>query len=603
MSFVGRGGGHRGRHMMGPVVRAKNTKYTLIRLSSYLLEQKATLVLVFFLVALTTGFNLCGPYFVGIAVDDYLVPQKINGLTNIILLLTAVYISASFSSWLQNYIMIGVSQKSIKKIREDLFIKIQSLSLRFFDQRPHGEIMSRFTNDIENISNALTQSVTQFLTSILTIIGIVIVMLSINVILALSTLLTIPLVLILTKNLAKFTRKAYSERQKKLGALNGLIEETITGQKIIKLYSHEPQTIDRFTKGNDSLKTAAIHAETLAGSMGPIMNLINRLGFAIVVGIGGWLTVKDMATVGVIATFVTYARHFSRPLSQIAALYNTIQSALAGAERVFEVIDENPDIKNPPDAFLVSKFKGEVSFEDVNFAYNDDTLVLKNINLQVQTGQTIALVGPTGSGKTTIINLLTRFYDVKSGSIKIDGIDIRKMKKENLREKLGIVLQDTYLFSGTIKENIRYGNLNASDDQIIEAAKTANAHQFIHRLPQGYDTVLTEEGSNLSQGQRQLLSIARVVLSNPDILILDEATSSVDTRTEILIQRAMLNLMKNRTAFIIAHRLKTIKNADIILVINNGEIIERGNHQTLLQAKGFYYNLYSSQFQKLSPSS
>lgn len=595
----GRGGGPKGFHMTSPVIKAKNTKNTLKRLGSYLMKEKSRLVLVFLLVALTTCLTLCGPYLVGIAVDEYLIPRDIDGLKNIILILIAIYVSSSLTSWLQSFIMIGVSQKTIKKIREDLFIKIQSLSLRFFDQRPHGEILSRFTNDIENISSALTQSVTQLITSTLTIIGIVIVMLSLNWILALTTMITIPLVFLITKNLAKHTRKAYSERQKNLGFLNGFIEETITGQKIVKIYGYENKAITNFCKKNDTLKNSAIKAETFAGSMGPIMNFINRLGFAIVVGVGGWLTVKNMTTVGTIAIFVTYARQFSRPLAQIAALYNTIQSALAGAERVFEVIDEDQKITNSPNAKNIIGLQGDVIFENVNFGYNKNTPVLKNINIHARPGQTIALVGPTGSGKTTIINLLTRFYDVDNGSIRIDGLDIRKMQKESLRQRLGIVLQDTFLFSGTIRENIRYGRLDATDTEIINAAKTANAHQFIRRLPQGYDTPLTEEGGNLSQGQRQLLSIARVVLSNPDILILDEATSSVDTRTEFLIQKAMHDLMKNRTTFIIAHRLKTIRNADIILVIKNGEIIETGTHESLLLAKGFYHSLYTSQFEKI----
>lgn len=597
--FPGRpGGGHRGAHIMGPLVKPRNREDTIKRLGGYLVKEKTGLIAVFFLVTVATLLRLCGPYLLGLAVDKYLIPRDIGGLKNIILLLIAIYVLSSAFTWLQNYVMIGIAQKAIKRIRDELFVKLQTLPLRFFDREPRGVLMSRFTNDIENISNTLSQSIIQIISSLLSITGIIAIMLFINWQLALITMLTVPLVILTTRRLAFHTRKAYSKRQKELGSLNGFIEETITGQKVIKAYNRESEVIAKFNQGNEALKKSSVRAETLSGSMGPIMHMINRLGFAIVVCVGGLMTVKGLATVGVITTFVTYSRQFAQPLQQIAALYNSIQAALAGAERVFEVMDEESEDEESKKTAPLKRVGGNVEFENVNFGYLEDVPVLKNINLQAKAGQTIALVGPTGSGKTTIINLLTRFYDINSGTIRIDGKDIRSINRDNLRQRLGIVLQDTYLFSGTIKENIRYGRLDAGNEEIIQAAKTANADQFIRRLPQGYETLLTEEGNNLSQGQRQLLAISRAVLSDPDILILDEATSSVDTRTEILIQKAMLSIMKGRTTFVIAHRLRTIRNADLILVIHQGEIIERGHHQELLAQKGFYYELYTSQFKK-----
>jgi ATP-binding cassette subfamily B protein len=484
----------------------------------------------------------------------------------------------------------------VRDIRNDLFANLQTLSLRFFDQHTHGELMSRLTNDVENISNILAESITQLISTILSVIGVATMMFVINARLALVSLVTIPMMMFLSRWIAKHTRRGFREQQASLGELNGIIEETVTGQRVVKAYVRERAAIEQFDAANQRLRRAAIYAQTFGGVMGPINNFVNNVGFAIVAGAGGWMAVQGLATVGTIASFVNYARQFSRPLNQIANLYSTIQSAVAGAERVFEVIDQVPELQDAQDAQPLMQVHGDVVFDDVCFGYEEGVPVLKQVSLHAQPGQTIALVGPTGAGKTTIVNLLTRFYDIDSGSVHIDGADIRQIKMDDLRRTLGIVLQDTFLFSDTVMENIRYGRLDASDEEVIAAARLANADQFIHRLPEGYQTELSERGSNISQGQRQLLAIARAILADPGILILDEATSSVDTRTEKHIQEAMLRLMEGRTSFVIAHRLSTIREADNILVINRGEIIERGTHEALLGQKGFYHNLYMSQF-------
>ncbi|WP_129028419.1 ABC transporter ATP-binding protein [Clostridium tetani] len=579
------------------VKKAKDTKGTVKRIWQYLKkENKKALWTVVFLVLVTSILGILGPYFIGVAIDKYIAVKNLKGTINIIAILAIIYILTSIFTWIQTYIMVIVSQRTIKDIRGELFSKLQKLSLKFFDNNAHGDIMSRATNDIDNLNNALTQGVVEILTGIITIVGVIIAMFLLNPIMALSTLIIIPIMFFITKYLGKLTKKSFVERQQILGDLNGLIEETIGGQDIIALFNREEYVFNKFEEKNNMLKGKTTKAEILSGAMRPIMNFINNLGFALVVAIGGILTLKGMATIGIIASFVNYSRQFSRPLNQLASLYNTIQSAIAGGERVFEIIDEVPDIEDKDSAIEIESLKGEVDFINVNFEYKEDTPILKNINFQCNSGETIALVGPTGSGKTTIINLLTRFYDINNGDIKIDNLDIKEYNIKSLRNRVGVVLQDTYLFSGTIKDNIRYGRLDATDEEIIEAAKLANAHSFIKHLPKKYDTIVTSQGENLSHGQRQLLSIARVILSNPDILILDEATSNIDTRTELQIQKGLKNLMKGRTSFVIAHRLKTIEEADKILVIKNGEIIERGSHETLMQDQGFYHNLYVSQF-------
>ncbi|HOA80673.1 MAG TPA: ABC transporter ATP-binding protein [Defluviitaleaceae bacterium] len=458
--------------------------------------------------------------------------------------------------------------------------------------------MSRLTNDIDNISNTLNTSTTQVISSIITILGTVIMMLYLNPFLTFVNMLVIPTMMLITSKIAKRTRKYFLNQQESLGKLNGIIEECISGQKLVKVFTREEKQIEEFNNSNDDLKKIGIKALILSGFIPPLINLLNNINFAFIAGIGGWLAVKEIITIGVIASFINYSKQFTRPINELANQFNMLQTAIAGAERVFEIMDEKPEKEDEEDAIKLSKISGKVDFENVDFSYDEKTPVLKNVNLHINPGETITLVGPTGAGKTTIINLLTRFYDIQKGSIKIDGVDIKKINRKSLRSSLGIVLQDAYLFSETVRENIRYGRLDATDEEVERAAKLANAHKFIQRLPQGYDTILSEDASNLSQGQKQLLTIARAILANPSILILDEATSSVDTRTEMHIQEAMLNLMKGRTSFVIAHRLSTIRDASQIVVINDGQIIEKGSHDELLKQKGFYYNLYMTQFRK-----
>ncbi len=582
--------------MMRPKERAKDIRGTLLRLWDYLKKQGWGLGSIVILVAVSSGLGLLGPYLMGKAIDEYILTNDIPGLGRLLLLMLAVYVVGASINWVEAYLMSAVAQKTVRDLRNDLFAKLQTLSLRFFDQRTHGELMSRLANDVENVSNVLNGSITQLISSVLSLVGVAVMMFVINARLALVSIITLPLMMFLSNRIAKYTRQGFREQQEYLGDLNGIIEETITGQHVVKAYVREQAVIEEFGKVNAKLRKAASRAQIFAGTLGPISNFVNNTGFAIVAGAGGWMAVQGLATVGTIAAFINYARQFSMPLNQIAQLYNSIQSAIAGAERVFAILDETPELIDAPDAIPLSNIRGDVVFTDVCFGYEPDVPVLKHVSMHARRGQTIALVGPTGAGKTTIVNLLTRFYDIDSGSITVDGIDIRQLKMADLRRELGIVLQDTYLFADTVMENIRYGRLDATDDEVVAAAKLANADQFIHRLPEGYQTELSERAGNISQGQRQLLAIARAILADPSILILDEATSSVDTRTEKNIQEAMLRLMEGRTSFVIAHRLSTIRDADAILVINDGEIIERGTHDALLAQHGFYYNLYMSQF-------
>jgi len=590
---MGPGRGHR---MMGPGSRAKDAKGTMRRLLVYLGRQRSHLVLVILLVTVSSGLGVVGPWLMGRAIDYGIGQKDLAGLGQICLAMLGVYLVSSAATYGQRYIMTDVAQYTVRELRSDLFAKMQTLSLRFFDRRSRGDLMSRMTNDVENISNTLNRSVTQLISSALTILSVTAMMLALNYRLALVVVIILPVMLCITKVIAKRTRKGFQDQQRHLGALNTIIEETVTGARVVKAYRQEQAIAEDFHVSNQALLSASIQAQTFSLMLGPITNAVLNMSIALVAGIGGWLVLLGLSTVGTIAAFVTYTRQFGRPLNQIAQIFNTIQSALAGAERVFEIMDEEPDLRDAPDALSLENIRGHVLFEDVSFSYDKEVPVLKHVSFEALPGQMIALVGPTGAGKTTIVNLLTRFYDIDEGAILIDGRDIRQVEKDTLRRALGIVLQDTYLFSMTVKENIRYGRLDASDDEVIAAAKLANADGFIRRLPQGYDTMLSEDAGNLSQGQRQLLAIARAALANPSILILDEATSSVDTRTEAHIQEALLNLMKGRTSFVIAHRLSTIREADVLLVIHHGEIIERGNHRELLAQKGFYHDLYLSQF-------
>lgn len=581
--------------MFREVEKARDTRSTLVRLWSYLQRQRWALVGMALLVVITSGMDLLGPYLMGRAIDVYIARGDLPGLARLVELMIATYVVAAGGTWLQTYLMVGVAQRAVRDLRNDLFARMQMLPLRFFDRRSHGELMSRLTNDVENINNTLTSSLTQLIASVLGLVGAVIVMFVLNVPLALVCLVVTPLTYALTRYVARHTRRGFREQQEALGALNGIIEETITGQRVVKAYVREQAVIEDFGVVNRRLQRAATRANILAGFMGPLMNMVNNLGVAIVAASGGWLALHALATVGTVAAFVNYSGRFSRPLNQIAQLFNSIQSALAGAERIFETMDETPEV-DAPDARPLEHVVGDVAFDDVCFGYEPGVLVLKRVSLHARPGQMIALVGPTGAGKTTIANLLTRFYDVDEGTIRVDGWDVRAVKRDDLRRRLGLVLQDNFLFADTVMDNIRYGRPDAGDEEVIAAARLANADPFIRRLPQGYQTVLAERGSNLSQGQRQLLAIARAILADPDILILDEATSNVDTRTEKHLQEALRRLMEGRTSFVIAHRLSTIRDADQVLVVNEGEIIERGTHESLLAAKGFYHHLYMSQF-------
>jgi ATP-binding cassette subfamily B protein len=581
---------------VGTGEQARDAQGTVRWLWGYLRQQRLGLLGVFLLVAASTAFDSLGPYLMGRAIDKYILERELPGLARQVLLMVGVYVGASAATWLQTYFMAAVAQRTVRDIRNDLFAKLQTLSLRFFDQRSHGELMSRLTNDVENISTVLTESVTQFFSAILMLFSVSGIMLWLNWRLALVSLVTIPLMAAVTTYVARRTRRGYRQQQRALGDLNGFVEETISGVRVVKAYGQEAAAIEAFESANLELRRASTTAQTFTQVLGPLSNMVNNIGYAIVAGAGGWMAVQGLVTVGVIASFVDYARRLSRPLNEIANLYNSIQSAIAGAERALDLLNEVPELADAEAAPDLCPIVGDVVFDGVSFGYEARVQVLKNVSLRAEPGQTIALVGPTGAGKTTIVNLLTRFYDIDDGRVTIDGQDIRTVRKDSLRRQLGIVLQDTFLFSGTVLDNIRYGRLDATDEEVEAAASLANADFFIRRLPQGYQTVVAERGSNLSQGQRQLLAIARTILADPGILVLDEATSSVDTRTEAHIQGALLQLMKGRTSFVIAHRLSTIREADEILVIESGQIVERGTHSRLLAQKGFYHGLYMSQF-------
>jgi ATP-binding cassette, subfamily B, multidrug efflux pump len=584
------------RGFSGPVVKARDWKGTIKRIWIYMEKQKVALVASIIFVILSTLLGILGPYMIGVIIDEYIIPKDIPGTIRFLGLLALVYIATAVFTWLQMFMMVRVSLQTIRKLRQDLFDKFQTLSLRFFDKRAHGDLMSRVTNDIESLNSALSQSVIQIFSSVLMVVGVGIAMFSLNWVMAIVTLLVIPLMILTTKKIIKHSSSAFIKRQRDLGELNGFVEEAITGNEVVTLFGKEEKMNVQFSEVNERLRFSAMTADTVSGFMGPVNNFINNLGLGFVIAIGAVMTVEGLATVGIIAAFVTYSRQFFRPINQLSNLLNLFQSAIAGAERVFEIMDETPDMLDKENAIVVDSFKGEVEFSYVHFGYEEDQPILKNIDFQVRPGEKIALVGPTGSGKTTIINLLMRFYDVTAGEIKVDGRDIREYQLSSLRKKIGVVLQDTFLFSGTIMENIRYGRLEATDEEVVAAAKMASAHRYIKHLPEGYHTKLTSGGSNLSQGQRQLLAIARAILADSDILILDEATSSIDTNTEIEIQKGINMLTEGRTSFVIAHRLKTIENADRIFVIHQGEILESGTHQELLQNKGFYFEMYDSQF-------
>ena len=596
---MGGGPGGPGARGMAPKVRAKNTSLTLRRIWGYLGRQRASLVYVLILTAISSLLSLAGPYLIGTAIDKYIIPKDYNGLVWLSCSLVAVYLLGALMTWYQSYVIIGVSQRTVRELRKDLFARLQLLPLPFFDGKTHGELMSRTTNDIENVSNTLNQSVTQLLSSVLTFVGALVLMLMLDVWMTVVSLITIPLVMLLTGQIAKRTRKYFTAQQQQLGELNGFIQETVSGQKVVKVFRREAKAAEEFDVINRKLNEVGIKAQIFSGTVGPAMNVINNINFAVIAAVGGWLAFNGLTSIGIIVSFLNYSKQFGRPINELANQFNVIQSAVAGAERVFEILDTASEYEENKGLKALTEVKGEVRLRGVTFSYKQGVPVLKNVTLTAKPGETIALVGPTGAGKTTIVNLLTRFYEIDSGEITVDGENVRELEKNSLRSQLGIVLQDAYLFSDTIRENIRYGRLDATDAEIEAAARLANADAFIRRLPEGYGTQLSAEGANLSQGQRQLITIARAILADPAILILDEATSSVDTRTEMHIQEAMNVLMKGRTSFVIAHRLSTIREADQILVIDGGEIIERGTHEELLAEQGFYYRLYTSQFKRV----
>jgi ATP-binding cassette subfamily B protein len=581
---------------MRNIESAKDPRGALRRLLGYLSEYRLHLVAVAVMTVVSTLLSIAGPYLMGVAIDKFIMAGDREEFIRIVLLLAGTYLASTVAQAAAGWMMAVISQRSLMRLRKDLFEHMQTLSLGFFDKRPAGDLMSRLTNDVDAIGAALAQNVTQLISGLLTLVGVMVAMLSLNAWLALANLVVFPFMVVFTAIIGGRTRNSFRDLQTNLGMLNGAMQESISGERVVIAFEQQESVNRKFASANDRVKETGIRAMTYAMLIMPLMGILSNANMAIIAGLGGWMALNGLTTVGTIAAFITYSRRFTEPLRQFANLYNSIQSALAGAERIFEVVDTEPEVVDAPDALAVDCFEGEVEFKDVDFEYDPGVPVLKDVSLRAEPGQTIALVGPTGAGKTTIVNVLSRFYDIQDGSISIDGHDIRMILKDDLRRQLGIVLQDVFLFSGTVMENIRYGRLDATDEECVEAAKLANADGFIHRLPKGYMTELTEGGSNLSQGQRQLLSIARAVVADPAILVLDEATSSVDTRTEVQIQEALLRLMKGRTSFVIAHRLSTIRNADLVLVINNGEIIERGTHKELLERRGFYYNLYMSQF-------
>ncbi|WP_199912346.1 MULTISPECIES: ABC transporter ATP-binding protein [unclassified Lysinibacillus] len=580
-----------GRFNGGPIVKPKNQKQTLLRIWSYLRVQKLELSSVVLFVIISTLLSLVGPFLIGKTIDDYIVKFDVSGAIRMALILAGVYIASSLLTWLQTFVMIRVSQKTIRRVRQQLFEQYQSLPLSFYDKKQQGDLMSRMTNDVENLNAALSQSVIQIVSSFLTIVGTAFALFYLDWRLALVTLIVIPLIVWATKQIIKRSSVNYKARQRDLGQLNGYIEETISNADIITLFGKETKTMEEFNEANERLRSSAMRADTISGFMGPINNFMNNLGLSLVIGVGAIMAVTSGLSIGVIASFVTYTRQFFRPINQLSNLLNTFQSAIAGSERVFEILDEAREVADVEQAKAKNKLSGDVTFEGVEFAYEPGKPVLRGIDFHAKAGETIAIVGPTGSGKTTIIQLLTRFYDTTGGRILLDGEPIEQYKMTNVRDHVGVVLQDTYLFSGTVRENIRFGKLTATDEEVEKAAKIAYAHNFIKYLPDSYDTVLTSGGLNLSQGQRQLIAIARAILEDPDILILDEATSSVDTMTEVHIQKGLNNLMQGRTSFVIAHRLKTIENADQILVLKDGQILEQGNHESLMNHDGFYATL------------
>ncbi|WP_312193920.1 ABC transporter ATP-binding protein [Exiguobacterium sp.] len=599
-------GGPGGGNMMMLGEKPKDFKATFRRLLRYLRPRRTALIGVFLAAILSTVFMIAGPKIMGTAITElfegaYAKFQGVPGaeidftkIGQILLWLAGLYIISSLFNYLQQYLMSGIAQKTVYDLREDVNHKLERLPLKYYDGRPNGETLSRVTNDIDTIGSTLQQSVTSFITSIVTIVGILIMMLTISPLLTLISLVSLPVSIFAIRPILKRSQKYFADQQRTLGQLNGHVEEMYTGHSVVKAFGHERKAVEQFDAVNEELYEAGRKAQFISGIIMPMMMFIGNISYVLISIVGGILVTQRAISIGDIQAFITYTRQFTQPITQTANIANIVQSTVAAAERVFELLDEEEEIKEVT-THRLAQAEGAVAFEHVDFGYGND-LLIEDMNIDVAPGQTVAIVGPTGAGKTTMINLLMRFYELNGGTIRIDGIDTREMSREDLRTTFGMVLQDTWLFNGTIRDNLAYGKSGATEEEIIAAAKTAHADHFIRTLPDGYDTVLNEEASNISQGQKQLLTIARAVLADPPIMILDEATSSVDTRTEVFIQQAMRRLMEGRTSFVIAHRLSTIKDADLILVMNQGRVIEQGTHEELLEADGFYADLYNSQF-------
>lgn len=589
--------GGRGRRGM-PAQKAKDFRGTVRMLWNYMGNLKWYLFLIVVISACTAGLGVLIPLIVGKVVDSMgLIPgtADFSLLSRLLVILAAVYVTDLVLIFMQGFVMAGVSQRFVNRLRTELFAKLQKLSLKFFDTHESGDIMSRLTNDMDTISGTVAQSATQLISGGLTVIGTLTMMLVLSPLLSLAVFVTVPLIFLLTRTVTKRTGKLFREQQAYLGIMNSHIEETISGIQTVRAYGQERQVIEHFDELNETLCEVGTKAHIWSGYIMPLLNVINNFGYALISTFGGILCLKDALTAGVIASFVSLAKQFTRPLNEIANTYNTFLSAIAGAERVFEIISEQEETADRPGAIAPDHIEGHVKFEDVTFGYRSDVRVLEHVDLDIKPRMRAAFVGPTGAGKTTIINLLTRFYDVDGGSIKLDGVDLRDHTRDFIRSTFGVVLQETYLFGGTIRDNIRYGKLDATDEEVVAAAKAAGADGFISRLENGYDTIVQDNGANLSSGQRQMIAISRAILADPPILILDEATSNIDTRTEMHIQQVMAELMRGRTTFVIAHRLGTIRDADVIMVVDGGHIIERGTHEELMQQHGFYYNMYTAQ--------
>ena len=601
------GGPHGG---MGAGEKAKDFKGTIRKLMKYLSEYKIGLIFVLLFAIGSTIFNIAGPKILGKATTEIFtgLVGKVSGgsgidfekIAHILIFLMCLYVTSAIFSFVQGYIMTGVSQKLTYRLRKEISEKINRMPMNYFDTRTHGEVLSRVTNDIDTLSQSLNQSATQIITSFTTIIGVLIMMLSISPLMTLVALLILPISLGLISTIVKRSQRHFKNQQEYLGHVNGQVEEVYGGHNIVKAFNKEADVIKEFDETNEILYQSAWKSQFFSGMMMPIMQFVGNLGYVAVAILGGYLAIKKTIEVGDIQSFIQYVRNFTQPITQVAQVANMLQSTAAASERVFEFLEEEEEDQFAQNPVSVEGLEGNVEFDHVHFGYNADKIIINDFSAKVKQGQKIAIVGPTGAGKTTMIKLLMRFYDVNSGAILIDGHNLKDFNRGELRQMFGMVLQDTWLFHGSIKENIRYGKLDATDEEVIEAAKAAHVHRFVQTLPNGYDMELNEEASNVSQGQKQLLTIARAILADPKILILDEATSSVDTRTEVRIQKAMDNLMRGRTSFIIAHRLSTIRDADLILVMKDGDIIEQGNHEELLKQNGFYAELYNSQFEKTS---